>query len=421
MGYAISKITNNVLLSIKPDETERKNEISFANWVIKKLKRITRARVVLTGSVAKGTFLKDTADLDIFVLFPRSIEKIQFKEKIETIVKKAFPHEKQVLSYAEHPYVRLFINGKRIDVVPAYAITASSELGSAVDRSVLHTKFILQSVSKKQRDDVLLLKKFLRSAELYGAEIKVQGFSGYLCELLILRYGNFARAMRSMTKYKLPIFIDIRRFYKSKEEKIQAVRRFSSELIVIDPTDKNRNVAAAVSIGSLKQCIRIAGLFIKRPSVRFFGVPKTFQEKIKQLKNSYLISIKKPQIVDDVLWGQIRKLERLLIGFLKRHDFQVRKIVIDAEKNIQIVITFKENELADKKLLIGPGLKLKHNVTQFKKAHPHSKFIIKNRRVCAFVTREIQMIDEALKVFFKKTELPSHLNKKTVKISKNDY
>jgi tRNA nucleotidyltransferase (CCA-adding enzyme) len=65
--------------------------------------------------------------------------------------------------YASHPYMTGLIEEFEIDFVPCYRINDSSQLKSAVDRTILHTDYILSHMSDKQADEVLLLKKFMSS------------------------------------------------------------------------------------------------------------------------------------------------------------------------------------------------------------------------------------------------------------------
>src|SRR3989338_2549010 len=409
----LKKLLKSVLQGIKPSLQQLKEERDFAKDIVSRLKKQSNAEITVTGSIAKGTFLKESKDLDIFLLFKQTVPKERFESLAKSAVTKAFPKQHYVISYAEHPYVRLHLAGRRIDVVPAYKITNAKQLKSAVDRSVLHTKFILANLKKKQIDDVLLLKKFLKSNALYGAEIRIQGFSGYLCELLILYYKGFVNLLKAASKWELPVFIDLKKYYK-KNEIVDAIKKFHSSLVVIDPTDQNRNVAAAVSVENNKQFATLAKKFLQNPNDQFFGSPISFYDKVKKLK--YLIILKKPDVVDDVLWGQIMKMERLLVDFLKKHDFEIKNIIDEAEDEIKIAINLKQNVLPNKRLILGPPLKLKDNVKKFKLAHKGAKFIIKNKKVCAFVKRDIRNAEEALRMFFRTIELPSHLDKKSVKI-----
>ncbi len=416
----LTKLLKSVLDRIKPSPEEARCEKTFAKEIINKLKKTTKAHVVLTGSIAKETFLRESKDVDVFLLFDKKVPKEKFEQLVRNAVERAFPNQRYLISYAEHPYVRLHIGDRRIDVVPAYAIKKASELKSAVDRSVLHTKFVINTLSKNQLNDVLLLKKFLRSNELYGAEIRVQGLSGYLCELLIIHYKSFSNLLKAVSKWKKwiinPVILDTKKYYK-KGDYSYLVKRFNTSFIVIDPTDKNRNVAAAVSAANIGKFIKLSRRFLVNTSLNFFNDPEPFYDKLKRMKNKYLIKIKKPQIVDDVLWGQIRKMERMLLDFLKRKDFVVKKILEHANEEVVLAVDFKSTTLTEKKLIFGPFLKLKEDVLKFKKAHFGARFLIKNRRICAYINRDILDAKSALKEFFKKSTLPSHLAKESIKIS----
>ncbi len=78
--------------------------------------------------------------------------------------------------YASHPYVTGYIDGYYVDFVPCYDISNSKQLKSAVDRTLLHTKYIRANLTQKQADEVILLKKFMKSVGTYGSEFKVGDF-----------------------------------------------------------------------------------------------------------------------------------------------------------------------------------------------------------------------------------------------------
>jgi len=385
-----------VLAVIQPTGQEVRQEQRIAALLARKLQKTTHGKVTVAGSVAKGTFLKGEADLDIFVLFPLSVSRKTFEQRIRGIVKKAFPRARHEIKYAEHPYVRLFWEGKRIDVVPAYKITTAAQLLSAVDRSVLHTRFIQNNLRQRQIPEVLLLKKFLKANELYGAEIRVQGFSGYLCELLVLKYKTFLGCLRAAKKFQAP-------------------------LMVIDPVDKNRNVAAAVSEEKLKQFIRLAGRFVGKPSDRFFVGPPSFSQKLEHMKKKrgrvYSVTLPHTPAVEDIVWGQLRKLAQQLQTFLEKHDFEVVEELLDSDaKTATIVFRVKMDMLPAKRWVEGPPLSLKKNVQAFRQAHKNAKFKIKKGRVHAEVKRELRTTEQTLKQFFQKTDLPSRLQKRGMHI-----
>jgi tRNA nucleotidyltransferase (CCA-adding enzyme) len=406
------RLLKSVLEQIKPAKSEAREEKKFALSLVSRIQKAAPrgSEAVLTGSIAKGTYLRDAKDIDIFVLFPRTQSKQAFESIIEKIVKKAFPRIGYQLSYAEHPYARFHYEGRKIDLVPAYKIKKASERISAVDRSVLHTRHILKNMKSRQKDDVLLLKKLLKANGLYGAEIKIEGFPGYLCELLILQYGSFSRLISAVNKWALPKVIDLNEFYRTKKEMSTLPEKFSSTLVVIDPTDKNRNVAAALSVENLKKFILLCKYFKKNPSQVFFNrTPKTFEQKVKYLKtkgHTYTITLPKPNIVDDVLWGQIKKLLHQLQSRLEKDGFEFPvfsfgSIVADDSQNkIRIGFSVYDNLLPKTIAIEGPPLDMEKHVKAFRKRHKRAKFIERSERLFAITRRKIRTPEESVKAFF---------------------
>lgn len=53
--------------------------------------------------------------------------------------------------YASHPYVTSEIDGFEVDFVPCYNIENGSQLKSAVDRTILHTKYIQNTLKRRTK------------------------------------------------------------------------------------------------------------------------------------------------------------------------------------------------------------------------------------------------------------------------------
>jgi len=181
-----------VLKRVVPSEEEEARIRSTVEDVQRRIaesirKRGLDAEPLLVGSVAKGTHLSQ-AEIDIFVCFPRTTPRDAL-EKVGLELGEFLKDKARM--YAEHPYTRGRWNGFEVEIVPCYRITDASERMSAVDRTPLHAAYVIGKLGPRQRDEVRLLKAFCEGVGVYGAEAKVQGFSGYLCELLVLRYGTF--------------------------------------------------------------------------------------------------------------------------------------------------------------------------------------------------------------------------------------
>ena len=229
-----------------PEEIKAVNEttekvIDFINELCDKEGIDAEANAV--GSVAKKTWLSGKSDIDIFISFPIDTDMDCLKEKGLYIARKTNDALNGNASehYASHPYLTCDIDGFEVDIVPCYAINEGDSIISAVDRTILHTRYIQRHLSKEQEDEVLLLKKFMDAVGTYGSEFKTGGFAGYLCELLILEYGNFENTLRAAQNWKFNTKIDLENFGTAKDFK-------QDPLVCIDPTDKNRNVGAALRI-----------------------------------------------------------------------------------------------------------------------------------------------------------------------------
>ncbi len=240
--------SDQILNKIKPSQEEKdavkkttEEVVMFINKLCNKEGIDAKANAV--GSVAKNTWLRGKSDIDIFISFPIDTEMDYLKEKGLEIAFKtndAF-NGKANQHYASHPYLTCDIDGFEVDIVPCYAIEEGDSIISAVDRTILHTKYIQKNLSEPQKDEVLLLKKFMDAIGTYGSEFKTGGFAGYLCELLILKYGTFDNTVRAAQNWKKRTLIDLEDFGTVGNPLFK-----DDPLVFIDPTDKNRNVGAAL-------------------------------------------------------------------------------------------------------------------------------------------------------------------------------
>ena len=137
----------------------------------------------MEGSVAKDTWLSENPDIDVFIRLPTSIPRKNLGEIGLKIARKAAANARQVERFAEHPYLEAFMDGYRVDIVPCYD-AKKGEWQSATDRTPYHTDYIRKRLEINLLGEARLLKRFMQGIGIYGAELKIGGFSGYLCELL---------------------------------------------------------------------------------------------------------------------------------------------------------------------------------------------------------------------------------------------
>ncbi|MCZ3364339.1 MULTISPECIES: CCA tRNA nucleotidyltransferase [Methanobacterium] len=381
---------NNILNVIKPTQEENEKVKSLSDRLINIINRIAKensidAEATLVGSVAKGTWLSGKADVDIFMKFPLSTSEADLKRYGLELGSKCIDemHGKHELRYASHPYITGFIEGFEIDFVPCYIIKSAEELKSAVDRTILHTEYVLAKLREKQKDEVLLLKKFMGSIHTYSAEFKVGGFSGYLCELLIIHYGSFLNVLNAASNEWRPN-------YKIDIEEYGTGELFSEPLVVIDPTDKNRNVAAALKLQKMSEFIVASRNFLTNPKEGYF-FDKYVEINKDEIKTEFesretktcLIRFKPPEIPADALYPQIKKTENSLKGVLEREDFKVFNADswTDESQNVIILLEMEIWKLPRVKKHLGPFVWSKGHQIKFMEKYNNNAYVEENRWV----------------------------------------
>ncbi len=406
------ELLESVLKKITPGEKERLEVEGIAREAEVRIGEFLPKGVstMLTGSVKKGTFLAGEGDVDLFALFPHPYSKELMFEEVKGAVESAYPKAKMEIAYAEHPYVKFYLKGKKIDVVPAYLMAEGERIKSAVDRSQLHTKYVLEEMSEKQKGEVRLLKKFLKANGLYGAEIKTLGFSGYLCELLVIAHKDFEGVLRTASKWRGKVVLDLEGYYANDKE---ILKRFPEQFIVVDPVDSERNVAAPVSAENFARFIEVCMRFLEEPSMEFFFPKKisaSNMEKWMRGRNFYGIEFPNEKIVDDVLWGQIRRVGSAFGAFLLENGFELlgSHSYSDGRKTVLLFELGKE-ELPPEKEMRGPLLEMNEGCMKFRAKHKGAKFMEKEGRLFAIEKRKWRDFFGAFKEYAKKGFVPSHL------------
>jgi len=308
--------------------------------------------VEVGGSVAKDTWLSgdEDVDIDLFMLFPPSMSKNELGRLGLDVAKKAFKEYRQRERYAEHAYLETWVEGVRANIVPCYRIVKGRWL-SAADRSPYHTRYVLEKLEARPlMDDIRVFKRFVKGIDAYGAEIRVGGLSGYLCELLVLHYGSFEEVLKAASGWRFREVIDPEDLHKGRSDETRML--FSEPLIVVDPVDSNRNVAAAVSKKSLSGLIAAAKLFLISPSLVFFypdeveDPQKPLDEALSKLSYGLLaLDLKTGEEVPDILWGELHKTRGALRRLLETNGFVVMQSNVWSDEADSSVIVFGLEEL----------------------------------------------------------------------------
>ncbi|RKS81552.1 tRNA adenylyltransferase [Haloarcula quadrata] len=278
------------------------------------------AEVVQVGSTARGTWTAGDRDVDVFVCFPPSIDRETLEEYGLAVGHDVLPDGRE--EYAEHPYVVGEREGYAVDLVPCYAVEDATEIQSAVDRTPFHTRYLQERLDDNSAAEVRVAKQFLKGIGVYGSDLRTRGFSGYLTELLVLEFGGFRAFLEAVADWHPPVRLD---------PDDHGSETFDDPLVVIDPTDPERNVAAVLSETNVATLQHYARDLLAEPRVSLFTEddPCPFEaadvEAAVSQRGTTPVALRfaAPDVVDDQLWPQLRKSLDGLCSELDRRGFEV--------------------------------------------------------------------------------------------------
>ncbi|MFQ5950655.1 MAG: CCA tRNA nucleotidyltransferase [Candidatus Geothermarchaeales archaeon] len=281
------------------------------------------AEVFLGGSVRKGTYLSSEIDVDIFVLLPPSLSREEFERVGLKVGGRVLEGYDIVERWADHPYVEGTVEGLKISVIPAYR-TKPPKWKSAVDRTFYHVQYAEEHLDSELRDQIRLLKRFMKSIGVYGAESAIGGFSGYLCELLIIAHGSLLELLKAGASWRPPKLIDVEGHFEGSPE--IPLQLFEEDpLIVVDPVDRGRNVAAAVSRLSFSLFISASHALLSVPRRLFFerpvGTPEDLRPSLTKRKGIIGIMFHHGVLIEDTLHPQLERLARNFETKLREFGF----------------------------------------------------------------------------------------------------
>lgn len=381
------------------------------------MEEVSRARGVacrgiLVGSAARNTWLAGDRDIDIFLAVP---EEGDISAALEIAREIAPEHEER---YAEHAYVHAQIDGFDVDLVPCYDVSDPSRMKSAVDRTPFHSRYVSERI-KGMEDDVLLLKQFMKGIGVYGSDLRTGGFSGYLAELLVIYYGSFLRVLEGASSWRPGTRIDL-----------VGGGDIRAPLVVIDPVDPKRNVAAALTLDRMLQFVAAARCFLSSPDIGFFFPqeahrmhPEEIRAEIERRGTEFvLLEIEAPDMVDDVLYPQMRKAEAAVRSLLEREGFQVLRSDVDLVRGegVRARLLFELSiwELPSVRRHIGPPVWEAEHASRFVRsnASPLSGPYIDNGRLVVEIPRRYRKAVDLLEGEVHRVSLGKHLSSGKIRV-----
>jgi tRNA nucleotidyltransferase (CCA-adding enzyme) len=318
-------VIEGVLERVEPDATERERLEATVDTLLERTREAiadlpVEADPLRVGSTARETWLAGDRDIDLFVRFRADLSR----ENLETYgleVGHAVLQEGRE-EYAEHPYVTGTVDGFDVDLVPCYDIDTARDIESAVDRTPFHTTYIEKRLTPELAAEVRVLKQFCTGIGVYGSDLRTRGFSGYLIELLVLAFGSTRGVLEAAADWRPPVELD---------PEDHGERSFDDPLVVIDPTDPTRNVAAVLSPGNLARLQHHARDVLGDPRVGAFfpespdPLPEAAIERHVARRDTTPVAVvfEAPDLVDDELYPQLRKSLAGVGDALDRRGFEV--------------------------------------------------------------------------------------------------
>ncbi|MFW9949375.1 MAG: hypothetical protein ACFFKA_04550 [Candidatus Thorarchaeota archaeon] len=320
----INAIFQEVLKEILP----RPQDIKIIKDIIEKLKEllikkahnlnISYTIIEPQGSTGiKQTHLRNDFDIDLFIGLDYSLYKPKYegltKNKLKKVSKREFLNLcnnwilkaltteniiEQKLLYAEHPYVSCnYIYNNltiKVDIVLFFDLDLKFVMENgpitAVDRSPWHGRFVRDRLSTKQKDDVRLLKQFFIANHCYGDKCAVGkiGFIGYSAELLIYHFKTLIDLFHQFHLLKDKAFDP----YNRTMNELRNITHFQNDtLLIIDPIDKNRNVASAISERAYNYCNYQVKKFLEKPILEYFEIKEIEEENLNSVDNYFIIEL----------------------------------------------------------------------------------------------------------------------------------
>ncbi|MCA9828331.1 MAG: CCA tRNA nucleotidyltransferase [Nitrosopumilus sp.] len=327
MKNIISTVSKAVIPSKSLEESKKRiAELAF-NLVQKEIIKFPEViGLEFGGSFAKGTWLAKDADIDIFIRFKKNTSDEKFGKISKKIGFNSLKKYSPYVRYSQHPYVEARIKNTKINVVPFYDVEIG-EWKSAADRSTFHTKFMNKSLTSKMKNEVRILKTFLKLNGIYGAEIARQGFSGYVSEVLILHFGSFENVIKSISTIKENQVIG------------KTSKKFETSIVIIDPIDNNRNLAAAISDENIGKFILVCRAFKEKARVDFFKSKKSQISK-EYWNNLLVIKFRYKARSSDIIWGQIKRVTSSLSIQLELGGFRVLRSKPHIDQQNEIYLFF---------------------------------------------------------------------------------
>ncbi|MEM2916472.1 MAG: CCA tRNA nucleotidyltransferase [Candidatus Woesearchaeota archaeon] len=392
---AVKQILREVLEEITPSKEERASTLKTVNTFLAELNKSLKknklsAKAVLGGSYAKDTWLKGDYDVDIFVRFALKHKK----DNLSSLLEKTLKPWKAEKVHGSRDYFWVHEKKFRFEIIPVLAIKKAADAENVTDFSPLHVKWVNKN-GRKYKGDIRLFKKFCKAQRVYGAESYIRGFSGHVVDILVIYYKGFLPLLKAAAKWKPKTIIDYYHHYNKKALFVLNRSKIQGPLVVIDPVQKERNAAAALSQDKYNGLVSAAKKFLKRPSKDFFVETEIDLGKLAKLGHMIHVCAKVPKGKEDIIGTRLLHVFEYLKRYLEDFGIKASGWRWNKGEMAEFWYVVKEKELPATMTRAGPPLELKKAAEAFKKKH--KKTFVSNHRLMAEVRRKHRTPEDAIR------------------------
>lgn len=375
-----------ILSKIKPTKKEEQEVNLKVNEFLNTLNlKLKNAKAIVGGSFAKGTWLSQQHDIDVFVLFE---DNKNMAEILEKAVKSCFKKYEKI--HGSRDYFIVDFKNLSFELIPVLKIKKAEDAQNITDVSPMHVDWVRKNI-KNLADDVLLTKNFLKVNGFYGAETYVGGFSGYLVELLVIYHHGFMNFIKNSAKLKEGTLIHFGKNWFHSEQEFP--------LVVIDPVQSNRNAAAAFRKDKFLDFIDLCKKFISKPSEKFF-----VEKKIDLKSYDLVFKVEPLKGSKDVAGTKMLKSFEKIKNELDK-EFGVKDSGWFWKEHGYFYFKVKNKKLDKFRKHFGPPLRLEKDTIKFRNKYKKFKVSIENNRSFVMLPRNIVNLKDFTKFILKNKEI----------------
>ncbi len=372
------KLLEELKKEIKPDRVLMEHVIEVVDRINTNLKKNNiKAKCVLGGSFAKGTFLKNDYDVDLFIRFDYKYKNKNISDMLEKVL---CDFENLERVHGSRDYFQLK-EDIIYELVPVLDIDNYTKAENVTDMSPLHVYYVKKYVDKNPElaDEIRLAKKFCKGIEVYGAESYLKGFSGHVLDILIIHYGSFEKLLMQASVWGKKVVIDVEKHLKDPIKELNKSKTHSP-LILVDPIQPDRNAAAALGREKFDIFKQKARDFLHKSSKEFFTIKKISNAEVqKRNSNEWLIFLEVSPLEGkkDVVGAKIMKAFEHICKYLKINDFKIIESKWQFGYPSHLYFVLKKEKMSDFVIRKGPPEKTGADFEKFMEKHGKKAFIEK--------------------------------------------